>query len=73
MSGILNNIYNNTNLALNQHMEALIRLQEQVSTGSRIGIMKITVSINFKPPDMWISMEHSTDPHLKGKTAILCF
>ena len=36
MSGTLNNIYNNVSLALHLHAEAMARLQEQVSTGSRI-------------------------------------
>ena len=36
MSGIMNNIYNNVTFALQRHMEALYRLQEQASTGSRI-------------------------------------
>jgi flagellar hook-associated protein 3 FlgL len=36
MSGTLNNIYNNVSFALYLHSEAMARLQEQVSTGSRI-------------------------------------
>jgi len=36
MSGTLGNIYNNISFALGLHTEALARLQEQVSTGSRI-------------------------------------
>jgi flagellar hook-associated protein 3 len=36
MSGTLNSIYNNVSYALYLHTEALARLQEQVSTGSRI-------------------------------------
>jgi len=36
MSGTLNNIYNNVSLALHLHTEAMARLQEQVSSGSRI-------------------------------------
>jgi len=36
MSGTLNNIYNDVSFALHLHTEALFRLQEQVSTGSRI-------------------------------------
>lgn len=36
MSGALNNIYNDISFALRLHTEALSRLQEQVSTGSRI-------------------------------------
>jgi flagellar hook-associated protein 3 FlgL len=36
MGGTLSNIYNNTLFGLNQHTEAIARLQEQVSTGSRI-------------------------------------
>lgn len=36
MSGTLNNIYNNVNYALHLHSEAITKLQEQASTGSRI-------------------------------------
>ncbi len=36
MSGALSNIYNNLGIALRLHAEAMARLQEQVSTGSRI-------------------------------------
>ena len=36
MSGTLNSIYNNVSLALYLHAEAMARLQEQMSTGSRI-------------------------------------
>jgi len=36
MSGTLNNIYNNVSFALHLHSEAMARLQEQASTGSRI-------------------------------------
>ncbi len=36
MSGTLNNIYNNVNYALHLHSEAMTKLQEQASTGSRI-------------------------------------
>jgi len=36
MSGTLDNIYNNVSFALQTHGEALYRLQEQASTGSRI-------------------------------------
>jgi len=36
MSGALNNIYNNVGFALHLHTDAMAKLQEQVSTGSRI-------------------------------------
>ena len=36
MSGTLNNVYNNAGFALSLHTDALARLQEQASTGSRI-------------------------------------
>jgi len=36
MSGALSNIHSNVSFALNLHAEAMARLQEQVSTGSRI-------------------------------------
>ncbi len=36
MSGSLNSIYNNVGFALNLHTDAMAKLQEQVSTGSRI-------------------------------------
>ena len=36
MGGILSNTYNNIGFALSLHTEQLARLQEQISTGSRI-------------------------------------
>lgn len=36
MSGMLLNVYNNIGFALNMHAEMMTRLQEQISTGSRI-------------------------------------
>ena len=36
MGETLNNIFNNVSFALNLHIEALVRLQEQAATGSRI-------------------------------------
>lgn len=36
MSGILTRVYNNIGFSLNLHTESIARLQEQVSTGSRI-------------------------------------
>lgn len=36
MGGTLNNIYGNTIIALGRHTDALMRLQEQASTGSRV-------------------------------------
>ena len=36
MGGALNNIYNNVNFALHLNTEAMIRLQEQASTGSEV-------------------------------------
>ncbi|MHC4159050.1 MAG: flagellar hook-associated protein FlgL [Planctomycetota bacterium] len=36
MSGTLGNIYNNVSYALRLHSEALVRLQEQASTGARV-------------------------------------
>ena len=36
MGGTLNNIYNNVSLAMHLHTDAMARLQEQASTGSRI-------------------------------------
>ncbi len=36
MSGTLNNIYSNVSFALHLHTEAIARLQEQASTGSRV-------------------------------------
>ncbi len=36
MSGTLNNIYNNVSFALRLHTDAMAKLQEQASTGSRI-------------------------------------
>ena len=36
MGGSLNSVYNNTSFALNLHYKAMVRLQEQAYTGSRI-------------------------------------
>ncbi len=36
MGGTLNNVYNNVSIALRLHTDAMARLQEQVSSGSRI-------------------------------------
>ncbi len=36
MSGVLNNTYNDVSFSLYRHTAALARLQEQVSTGSRV-------------------------------------
>ena len=36
MSGILNNVYNNVSFAIARQTEALAKLQEQASTGSRV-------------------------------------
>lgn len=36
MGGTLSSIYSNISYALHSHMDAMIRLQEQAATGSRI-------------------------------------
>ena len=36
MGGTLNSVHNNVSYALSLHSEAMIKLQEQASTGSRI-------------------------------------
>lgn len=48
MSGTLNNIYNNVNYALHLHSEAMTRLQEQASTGSRINRVSDDPSASFR-------------------------
>jgi flagellar hook-associated protein 3 FlgL len=48
MSGILNNIYNNTTFALAKHSDALFRLQEQASTGSRINRPSDDPSVGYR-------------------------
>ncbi len=48
MSGTLSNIYNNVNFALHLHSEAMARLQEQASTGSRINRASDAPSTAYK-------------------------
>ncbi len=48
MGGTLNNIYNNVSLALHLHTDAMARLQEQVSTGSRINRVSDDSSAAYK-------------------------
>jgi flagellar hook-associated protein 3 FlgL len=48
MSGILNSTYNNVNFALARHAEALFRLQEQASTGSRINRPSDDPSVSYR-------------------------
>jgi flagellar hook-associated protein 3 FlgL len=48
MSGILNNVYNNISFALARHTEALAKLQEQVSTGSRVNRPSDDPSIAYR-------------------------
>jgi flagellar hook-associated protein 3 FlgL len=48
MSGILNSTYNNVNFALARHTEALFRLQEQASTGSRINRPSDDPSVSYR-------------------------
>jgi len=48
MSGTLNNIYNNVSFALHLHTEAMARLQEQASTGSRINRVSDDPSAAFR-------------------------
>lgn len=48
MGGSLNNIYNNVSLALHLHTDAMARLQEQVSTGSRINRVSDDSSAAFQ-------------------------
>ena len=48
MSGTLGNIYNNISFALGLHAEALARLQEQVSTGSRINRVSDGPSASYR-------------------------
>ena len=48
MSGALNNIYNNVGFALHLHSDALAKLQEQVSTGSRINRISDDPSAGYR-------------------------
>lgn len=48
MSGTLNNIYNNVSFALYLHTEAMARLQEQASTGSRINRASDDPSVAYR-------------------------
>lgn len=48
MSGALSNIYNNVSFALHLHTEALARLQEQASTGSRINRPSDDPSVGYR-------------------------
>lgn len=48
MSGTLNNIYNNVSFALHLQTEALTRLQEQASTGSRINRASDDPSVAYR-------------------------
>ena len=48
MSGALKNIYNNVGFALNLHTDAMAKLQEQVSTGSRINRISDDPSAGYR-------------------------
>lgn len=48
MSGALNDIYNNVSFALNLHTDAMAKLQEQVSTGSRINRISDDPSAGYR-------------------------
>jgi len=48
MSGALNNIYNNVGFALHLHTDAMAKLQEQVSTGSRINRISDDPSAGYR-------------------------
>lgn len=48
MSGMLNNIYNNVSLALAVHTRAMTKLQEQVSTGSKVNRVSDDVTSAYK-------------------------
>jgi flagellar hook-associated protein 3 FlgL len=48
MSGILNSTYNNVSFALARHTEALFRLQEQASSGSRINRPSDDPSVSYR-------------------------
>jgi flagellar hook-associated protein 3 len=48
MGGTLNNIYNNVSLALHLHTDAMARLQEQASTGSRINRVSDDASTGYQ-------------------------
>jgi flagellar hook-associated protein 3 FlgL len=48
MSGTLGSIYSNVSFALNLHADALARLQEQASTGSRINRVSDSPSVAYR-------------------------
>ncbi|MGD8500327.1 MAG: flagellar hook-associated protein FlgL [Phycisphaerales bacterium] len=48
MSGTLNNIYDNVSFALHLHTEAMVRLQEQASTGSRVNRVSDDPSVAYQ-------------------------
>ncbi|KPK45163.1 MAG: hypothetical protein AMJ65_00715 [Phycisphaerae bacterium SG8_4] len=48
MSGALSNIYNNINFALHLNTEAMIRLQEQASTGSQVNRSSDDPSVAYR-------------------------
>jgi flagellar hook-associated protein 3 FlgL len=48
MGGTLNNIYNNVSMALHLHTDAMTRLQEQASTGSKINRVSDDASAGYQ-------------------------
>ncbi len=65
MSGALSNIHSNISFALNLHAEAMARLQEQVSTGSRINRPSDDPSVAYQVLGL-NSEERSTENYLEN-------
>jgi flagellar hook-associated protein 3 len=70
MSGTLGNIYSNVSFALGLHTEALARLQEQVSTGSRINRVSDGPSAAYRILGL-NSEERSLDNYLDNLSEVI--
>lgn len=70
MSGTLNNIYNNVNFALQSHSEAMYRLQEQASTGSRINRVSDDSSTSYRILGL-NSQERSVQNYIDNLTDVI--
>ncbi len=80
MSGILSNVYNNAIVALSRHGDALMRLQEQASTGSRVNRPSddpsaaysiLTLNSEGKSLDNYINSLADTSSTLQVSSSIL--
>ncbi|MHC4425025.1 MAG: flagellar hook-associated protein FlgL [Planctomycetota bacterium] len=70
MSGTLNNIYNNVSFALHLHAEAMTRLQEQASTGSRVNRVSDDPSVAYQVLGL-NSQEKSLENYIDGLSEIV--